>query len=127
MIQVAAAIIRRNNKILICRRGEGGPCAFLWEFPGGKREEQESLGQCLIRECLEELGIEIAVKDVFAETTYQYPDREIDFTFFNAELVSGEIELEVHQEYKWVEPSELANYEFCPADVAIVQRLMYFT
>lgn len=124
MIHVAAAIIHQNNRILICRRGAGGNCAFLWEFPGGKLEEDETLEECIIRECKEELDINIEVKDIYAETTYEYPDKVIAFTFFNAEITNGEIKMDVHEEIKWVMQSELINYEFCPADVGIVKNLV---
>ena len=123
MIQVAAAIIRENDKILICKRGAGGNCAFLWEFPGGKLEKGETLEECLIRECKEELEINIAIKCIFAETTYKYPDREIAFTFFTADYIGGKMKMNVHQDIKWVLPNELKNYELCSADTGIVERL----
>ena len=123
MTQVTAAIIRQNDKILICKRGAGGNCAFLWEFPGGKLEMGETLEECLIRECKEELEIDIAIKCVFVETTYKYPDREIAFTFFNAEIMGGELKMNVHNDMQWVLPSELKDYEFCPADMEIIRRL----
>lgn len=124
MIKVAAAIIHENDKILICQRGAGGNCAFLWEFPGGKLESGETMEQCVIRECREELGIGIAIKRIFAKTAYQYPDKEIEFTFFEAEFIDGGIILEVHNDFKWVSPSELKNYLFCPADEPIVKKLV---
>lgn len=123
MIQVTAAIIRQNDRILICKRGAGGSCAFLWEFPGGKLEVGETLEECLIRECKEELEIDIAIKCIFAETTYKYPDREIAFTFFTAEIMGGELKMNVHNDMQWVLPSELKDYEFCPADMEIIRRL----
>jgi len=123
MIKVMAAIIRRQGKILICRRGEGGTCAFLWEFPGGKLEPGETMEKCLIRECKEELDIIIKVNDIYASFKYQYPNREIEFTFFNAEICRGEVKALVHKEIRWVLPCELMNFEFCPADIEIVHRL----
>jgi mutator protein MutT len=123
MMEVAAAIIRQNNQILICQRGAEGNCAFLWEFPGGKLESDETMEQCAIRECREELQIDIAIRDIYAKLIYKYPDKEIAFTFFNAQLIGGAITTAVHADFKWVLPDELKNYEFCPADVAIVARL----
>ena len=120
---VTAAVIQENGKILICQRGAGGNCAFLWEFPGGKLEPRESKEECLIRECEEELGIRITVGSVFAETTYQYPDRKIAFTFFNAQIVAGEIVPKVHHQVRWVTSAELSKYEFCPADIEIIEML----
>jgi len=123
MTKVAAAIIRRDDKILICKRGAGGNCEFLWEFPGGKQERGETLEECLERELKEELGIKIRINGVFDETTYKYSDREISFTFFNAEISEGEPVPSVHQEIRWVYPAELKDYEFCPADKEIVKKL----
>lgn len=123
MLKVAAAIIRKEGKILICQRDAGGNCAFLWEFPGGKLESGESEEDCLIRECEEELGIRIIPQSVFAETTFQYPDRRIAFTFFDAVIESGELTPRVHRQVRWVAPEELPEYDFCPADIEIAQKL----
>ena len=85
MIRVSAAIIKnQDDEILICQRGPGGSCQFLWEFPGGKIEEEESPEECLVRECKEELDIDISVQKLFAHTTYSYPERDIEFLFFYA-------------------------------------------
>ena len=124
MTRVSAAIIKNSdNEILICRRGPGGSCEFLWEFPGGKIEQGESPEECLVRECLEELEIEIEVLDLFEETKYSYPEREIEFMFFSASLKKGVPTLNVHNSIKWVSPDMLKEYEFCPADVFVVERL----
>lgn len=123
MIEVAAAIIRNDEgQILICQRGPGGNCGFLWEFPGGKREPGETLQECVKRECKEELDINIEVGDVFAETTYRYPDKEIAFTFFEAKLLIGVPKATVHKDFEWVKSGELERFEFCPADVEVVKR-----
>ncbi len=123
MTKVAAAVIRQNGKILICKRGAGGNCAFLWEFPGGKQEEAESPEDCAVRECREELGITIRLTGSAVRLTWDYPDRTIDFTFFEAVPVSGSLTPAVHEEIRWVSPEELADYEFCPADVELVRAL----
>lgn len=123
MIQVTAAIIRKDGKILICQRAENGSLPLLWEFPGGKLEDGETLEECLIRECKEELNINIQISNLFAKTEYQYPDRHVFLTFYYAEILSGEITPYVHKDVKWVLPKELKEYEFCPADVAIVKEL----
>ena len=66
MTEVAAVILTdEQDKILICRRGAGGNCAYLWEFPGGKREAGESLAACAVRECREELNIEVELGAVY--------------------------------------------------------------
>lgn len=122
--KVTAAIIRLEDRILICQRAEGGSCPGLWEFPGGKLEAGESLEECLIRECKEELGMHIGIQDVYMQTSYKYSDKEMDFIFFRAEMINGEIKMKVHQDIKWVKVQELDDYIFCPADVEVVRRLM---
>ena len=90
MIFVSAAIIRNTaGEILICQRGAGGSCAFLWEFPGGKQEAGETAADCLVRECREELGIEIDIVALLEQTSYIYPDNKIGLSFFAAKITGG--------------------------------------
>lgn len=124
MLRVSAAIIKNSdNEILICQRGPGGSCQFLWEFPGGKIEPGESPEECLIRECREELEINIEIDALFAHTSYSYPEREIEFLFFRASMIDGVPLPSVHNCIKWVSPDMLGKYEFCPADVFVVEKL----
>lgn len=121
--QVTAAILRQDDKILICQRDDSGSCPLLWEFPGGKQEEGESLAECLVRECQEELGVTIKVGAVFVERRYTYGENEMFFTFFECRIVEGELERKIHQDIRWVQAEELGQYEFCPADVDVAERL----
>ena len=73
MKRIAAAILRRNDKILICRRGPGGSCGYLWEFPGGKVEPGETPQQALVREIMEELDTEIKVGEWIDTIEFDYP------------------------------------------------------
>ena len=78
MMHVAAVILTDEaGKILICKRGEGGSCAFLWEFPGGKVEEGESPEQAAVRECKEELGLDITLGEVFSTPEFDQLEQEI--------------------------------------------------
>ncbi|WP_368293097.1 8-oxo-dGTP diphosphatase MutT [Dehalobacter sp. TBBPA1] len=121
--QVTAAILRQDEKILICQRDNSGSCPSLWEFPGGKQEEGETLAECLVRECQEELGVTIQVEEVFAESRYSYGEKEMQFTFFEGRIIEGELQRTVHQDIRWVRADELGEYEFCPADVEVAERL----
>lgn len=123
MIQVTAAIIRENNKIMICQRGEADECSLLWEFPGGKLEEGESLEECIIREIKEELELDIEVISIFAKTLYHFDGKEIHFTFYNAKISMGDLKLNVHNAVKWVDIKEMEKYLFMPADIEIVEKL----
>lgn len=127
MVEVVAALIRDNDKILICQRPENKARALLWEFVGGKVEKGETKEQALVRECREELNVTLAVGDVFAEVTHEYPDITVHLTLFNATIASGVPEKIEHNDVRWVSVSELKNYEFCPADEEILKRLKAFS
>lgn len=118
MREVTAAIIRRNGKILICRRAEGS-CAHLWEFPGGKTEPEETPFECITRELREELNIEINPLKEYCCGVYG----ELSFVFIEAEIISGEPELSVHEEMRWILPEELTAFEWCPADRPVAELL----
>jgi 8-oxo-dGTP diphosphatase len=124
MKEVTAAIIRNADKILICQRAKDDECSMLWEFPGGKREEGESLEECIIREIHEELELEIKVLGIFTKSTYYYDGKEIYFTVFNAEVTGGVMKLNVHNAAKWVEVREISMYEFMPADIEFVDKIL---
>jgi len=121
--QVTAAILWQDDKILICQRDDTGSCPLLWEFPGGKQEDGETLAECLIRECHEELGIMIEVGEVFDECRFTYGNKEMGFTFFEGRIIEGELQKKVHRDIRWVRVEELGEYAFCPADVGVVERL----
>lgn len=123
MIQVAAALIFKEDTLLVCRRGPGGDCAHLWEFPGGKREPGESLPACLVRECREELGVETEVGPLIEQVQHAYPTRTVQLHFFSARITAGEPQALVHAELRWVRREALAALPFCPADAGLVQRL----
>ena len=124
MKEVTAAIIRDGDKILICQRSADDECALLWEFPGGKREIGESLEECLIREIREELELDIKFLGEFAKTTYRFNGNEIHFTVYNAEVIGGMLKLNVHNAVEWVMVGELNWYDFMPADIEFVEKII---
>lgn len=123
MIEVVAALIKMEDKFLICQRPENKARGLLWEFVGGKVEKGETLKQALIRECKEELNVILDVGDVFIEVTHEYPDLTVHLTLFNAVIVDGEPQLIEHNDMKWITVSEISDYEFCPADKIILKKL----
>lgn len=123
-IEVTAAIIRLENRVLICQRDSEDELPDLWEFPGGKLEPGETLEACIRREIEEELCLRIEPLSVFGTTGYSYKDKLLHFTFYNAVILSGKMTLEVHRDARWVALEEIGNYEFMPADVPVVRRLM---
>ncbi len=120
MTIVTAAIIIKDNKVLIAKRAKNEKQAGKWEFPGGKLEPNEGLKDCLKRELKEELNMTIEVLDYFGESRYQYDQGFIKLVGYYAKWTGGEPRLTVHDEVRWVDKSELANYEFAPADIQVI-------
>jgi 8-oxo-dGTP diphosphatase len=123
LVDVAAGIIYKQDKILLCRRKEGKQQAGFWEFPGGKIEISESKENALLREIKEELGIEIRVTGFIAQSIYHYPRVSICLWAYACKYISGEINLTDHDKIEWVTPISLSNYTLSPADVAIAERI----
>ena len=125
MTQVVAALIWRDNKFMICQRPANKIRAFQWEFVGGKVEKGETLEQALKRECMEEMGVQITVGSIFAEVDHVYPDITIHLTLFHASLNEGEKPKRLeHNDIKFITPAEIKNYEFCPADTEILNKIL---
>ena len=124
MIEVVAALIWKNNKFMICQRPAHKARGLLWEFVGGKVESGETKEQALIRECKEELNVLLSVGDVFMDVVHEYSDLTVHLTFFNATIAKGEPQKLEHNDIQWITPSEIQNYEFCPADEEILKALI---
>lgn len=121
--EVVAALIWKNGSFMICRRPAHKARGLLWEFVGGKVEKGETKQQALVRECIEELAVKVAVGDVFTEVTHEYPDITVHLTLFNAEIAEGVPQLLEHCDIKWITPAEIENYDFCPADEEILRLI----
>ena len=122
-IDVVAAIIRRNSKILITQRLDHVHLAGLWEFPGGKVEAGESLEGALQREILEELGAQIRVDDEFFTIDHDYPTKSVRLHFFNCTILEGDVQPLDVADLRWVMPRELRTFEFPPADAELISKL----
>ncbi len=124
MKMISAGIIICNNKILIAQRGKGKKPEHVWELPGGKQEDGETLQQCLKREIDEELGLEITVGDFFMSSDFSYNLGSFRLNAFFAQSDSQKInKMEAHEDYRWVSPQELKEYPFAPADIPIIEKL----
>ena len=124
--EVVAALIWDNDKFMICQRPAHKARGLLWEFVGGKVEQGETKKQALIRECKEELNILLSVGDVFMDVIHEYPDLTVHLTLFNATIVDGEPQKLEHNDIQWITPSEIQNYDFCPADKTILIELQNY-
>ena len=123
MTDVVAALVWDNEKFMICQRPANKARPLLWEFVGGKVEPGETKEQALIRECQEELAITLSVGEVFMDVVHEYPDITIRLTLFNATIAEGVPQKLEHNDIKWITPSEIPNYDFCPADVEILEKI----
>ena len=121
--EVVAALIWQDGKFMACQRPAHKARGLLWEFVGGKVEPGESREEALIRECREELNVEIEVGDIFMNLVHEYPDLTVNLILYEASIVSGEPEKLEHNDIKWLSPEEIPQYEFCPADKDILAEI----
>lgn len=121
--EVVAALIWDGDRFMICQRPAHKARGLLWEFVGGKLEPGESRAQALVRECREELAVTVDVGEVFTEVTHVYPDITVHLTLFHAVILSGTPKKIEHNDIRWIAPKEIEQYDFCPADVEILERI----
>lgn len=122
-IEVSAGLVFRHGKVLITQRHADAHLGGLWEFPGGKRETDETFEECLVRELREELGIEVEVGEVLESLTHAYPEKTVTLKFFRCRLTQGEPRAIDCLDLKWVTAAELRDYEFPAADARLLQML----
>ena len=123
-IKVVAAVIVKENKILIARRKEGKHLEFKWEYPGGKVDNDENEKESLKRELKEELDISVSIDDYITESFYEYDKAKINLKAYFVKNYSGSIKLTDHDKINWIKIDELNNYEFAPADIPINNYLI---
>jgi mutator protein MutT len=123
VIDVSAALIFHDGKLLITRRHSDAHLGGLWEFPGGKREPDETFEQCLVREIREELGVKISVGKLFESVTHAYPEKTVHLKFFVCRLERGEPQTLGCAAFKWISAAELDHYPFPAADAKLLEKL----
>jgi 8-oxo-dGTP diphosphatase len=123
VIEVAAGLIRHKGRYLIARRKQGVHLAGFWEFPGGKRETDESLEECLQRELFEELGVRIDLPIPYRIVRHNYPEKTVELHFFRCAIEEGMPAPVDCAEIRWVLPEELTQFEFPQADQVIIEAL----
>ena len=121
-IRVAAAVIRKGNRIFATQRGYG-EFKDGWEFPGGKIEPGETPQEALVREIREELETEIRVGDLIDTIEYDYPTFHLSMDCFWCEILEGSLELKEHEAAKWLDRESLYTVDWLPADVGLVEKI----
>jgi len=125
MLIVAAAIILNQDKVLIAQREEGAHMEFRWEFPGGKLEGNETPEQALVREIKEELDMVIEPVEIYKAVRHKYKDKDILLLAYICRLVQGEGRPIECNDFKWIDKSQLGQFEYTLADVDIVEKLKH--
>jgi len=123
-IEVTAAIIKKDDKFLIAKRKKGSHLENKWEFPGGKIELNETAEDCLKRELTEEFGVETEIEDFFEMNEFNYGDKKIRLLCYKVKYISGQFQLNAHDEIKWVSIDEFNKYDFAEADIPIIKKLI---
>lgn len=123
-ILVVAALIKKNNEVLIARRSTGDENVLgKWEFPGGKVEPNETEGHAIEREIKEEFELDIKANKYITNNVCEYPTKTVDLRLYECEYISGEFKLHDHSEYKWVNINELLNYDLALADIPLAKYI----
>lgn len=122
-IDVTAAIIENEGRFLIAKRAKGKHLEGKWEFPGGKIEPSETPEVCLARELKEEFGITAKILDFLAESNFDYGDRNIKLLGYRAKYITGEFQLNAHDEIRWISLDEFDKYDFAEADLPLIEKL----
>ena len=124
MKQVVAALIVRDEKLLVCQRTRHQTMPLKWEFPGGKIEDGEQPRDALRRELEEELGIDAQIGEEVARLRHEYPNGgAVELRFYLVREYSGQIENRIFRDIQWARRSELPTFDFLEADLTLVQDL----
>ena len=123
MVHVVAALIWDGGRFMICQRPAHKARGLLWEFVGGKVESGETPEEALIRECREELNVEIEPGSIYCRLVHEYPDLTILLTLYNARIIDGTPQKLEHNDIRWISVSQIDDYIFCPADKQILEML----
>ena len=123
---VVGGLIYQNKKILICQRKKEGDHSLKWEFPGGKLKDFEENQEALKRELKEELNIEIIKMSFFDEYLYEYKElsKKLKLVFYQIFQFEGEMQNLVHHQLKWIDISNLSDYDFLEGDQKIIDKLI---
>lgn len=121
-VHVVCSIIEQNGRFLIARRPKGVSLELKWEFPGGKVDVSESEEEALKREIMEELGIEIEVRQRMTPSIYHYKDFTVNVVPYRCTILSGKPILREHMDLVWVDSESVREYDFVGADTPILEE-----
>ena len=123
-IKVVAAIIIKDNKILIGKRASFESLPGWWEFPGGKPEKGESNEEVIRREVMEELGIKTQVVELIANYKHKFSGNVYDLWFYKTKIIKGQIKLNAHDKLAWVDPNNYSKFKLLPGDIPVLEKIL---
>jgi len=123
MIKVGVAVILKNKKVLIGKRSCNVPFTGLWEFPGGKLEENETPEEAIQRELMEELNVKSVVKKKLLELLWEHKDKTYNLLIYYTDIDDSTLKLNVHDEIKYVTIDEAYNYDLLKSNYKILDSL----
>jgi mutator protein MutT len=121
---VTAGLVWDKGRVLITKRPKGSHLEGLWEFPGGKKEDDEGLEDCMEREMEEELGLRVRAEEVLLTVHHEYQTKVISLHVFNCTSLEGEPRALQSQEIRWVDPKDLKRFSFPPPDMKVIEFLI---
>jgi len=125
MKRVVAALIFREERILVCQRSRHQTMPLKWEFPGGKIEPGEQPRDALRRELNEELGIEATIGEEVARIRHDYKNgASVELRFYTVHEYKGQLENRIFKDMRWADRSELLSIDFLEADLGLVRNLV---
>ena len=124
IVEVAVGVVKRDNKIYISKRADDLHQGGKWEFPGGKRETNETIEQALIRELSEEIGIQVTKQSLFMLIEHDYGDKKVRLDVRLVEDFEGEASHQEGQQSQWVDINDLNQFSFPEANKVIIDKLI---
>jgi len=119
MLTVAGGILEENGLVLIAQRKRDDDYGLKWEFPGGKLNDGETGEDCIVRELMEELCIQVEVTGFYDE----FKEANLTILYYLVRRVSGKLTLNDHEKVQWVFPDELGGYDLLSGDREIARKL----
>ena len=123
MIDVVAAVIKKNNLYFIAQRNRNKHFAYFWEFPGGKVDDQETFENALKREIREELSIDIRILNHIASEKHKDEKIDVNVHYFLCESLNENIIISEHEDMKWLQKNDLKQLKMAPGDSKIIKYL----
>ncbi len=121
--KITAAIIEQGGKIFIAQRAKKGGREGLWEFPGGKQEEGETIQECLKRELFEEFDIKAVIGNYLCSSFFTLKNKPAELMAFYVTSYEGKINCKEHKNINWVTPEQLLDYNFTNPDLIFIDAI----